>query len=93
MQLASEITEARLHLDQWLTAWGSRLLALSTRWYVRPLRPQLVALGAECLRRSAEARKMRRALDEIVDDAREQARMAPALAQAELKAVLGRWQR
>jgi hypothetical protein len=82
----------RLHLDEWLASWGLGLEVLSMRWYLRPLRPQLVALGAECLRRSAEARKMRRLLDEIAEDAREQVHMAPAIAQAELEAVLVRWE-
>jgi hypothetical protein len=78
------------HLDDWLSAWGLRLNALSTRWFC-PLRPQLEALATECLRRSAEAHAMRRALDEITDDARERVRHAPIRAQAELDAVVARW--
>jgi hypothetical protein len=78
------------HLDDWLSAWGLRLNALSTRWFC-PLRPQLEALATECQRRAVEARSMRELLDEITDDARERVRHAPIRAQAELDAVVARW--
>jgi hypothetical protein len=70
-----------------------RLNALSTRWYLRPLRPQLVALGAECQHRAGEARSMRKMLDEIVGASHEEAVAAPMRALAELEAAVIRWQR
>lgn len=74
---------------------------ITPRWWSRPIRAQLLRLHADLIRASVEVRRMRRALDELTDDAREQAQIAEAAARAvpcsqfevlaELDQVLGRW--
>lgn len=93
------MTPQQIDLDTWLLRQAARiaLIANCTPW---PLRSRVRALHMEFIARAREAAKMRRTLDEIVDDAREQETLAQrfesiaaAMALADLDRVVEEWRR
>lgn len=93
------MTPHQIDFDTWLLRQAARLalIASCTPW---PLRSRIRALHMEFIARAREAAKMRRTLDEIVDDAREQAEIAErrvslagAMAAVELDRIVEEWRR
>jgi len=71
---------------------------ISNLWWARPLRGRLRTLQAQCMQQSAQARRTRRALDEVVADALEQEQIALRAAEQipidvadELARLMVRW--